>query len=180
MALLCGSLGVVGLLAIAIGWIVIYAVAWIEIALLGACALGLLLLLRSMLPIWTTEIGVTNHRLIVKRGWLARSTDELQLNAIEKVNFKQGFFGRLFGFGHVDVHGTGMDDLHIPAVADPVGLLRAIEEATIPGNNRRQRSIALDRRHGRVVDNYAVARPRFMLEGWAGMPYRHDEMPRSN
>lgn len=125
------------LLAIAIGWIVIYAVAWTEIALLGACALGLLLLLRSMIPIWTTEIGVTNHRLIVKRGWLSRSTDELQLNAIEKVNFKQGFLGRLFDFGHVDVHGTGLDHLHIPAVADPVSLLKAIEEATAPGKSAR-------------------------------------------
>lgn len=125
------------LLLASIGWIVIYAVAWIEIALLGACAIGLLLLLRGMLPIWTTEIGVTNHRLIVKRGWLARSTDELQLNAIEKVNFNQGFFGRLFGFGNVDVHGTGMDDLLVPAVADPVGFLKAIEEATSPGKATR-------------------------------------------
>lgn len=107
------------------------------IVLLSACALGLLLLLRSMIPIWTTEIGVTNHRLIVKRGWLVRSTDELQLNAIEKVNFNQGFLGRLFGFGNVDVHGTGMDDLHVPAVADPMGLLKAIEEGTIPGNAKR-------------------------------------------
>jgi uncharacterized membrane protein YdbT with pleckstrin-like domain len=124
--------GALIVLVAAIGWIVIYAVAWIEVALLGACAFGLLLLLRSMLPIWTTEIGVTNHRLIVKRGWLSRSTDELQLKAIEKVNFTQGFVGRLFGFGHVDVHGTGMEDLHVPAVSDPLSLLRAIEGAASP------------------------------------------------
>ena len=61
-----------------------------------------------MFPIWTTEIAVTNHRLIVKRGWLARSTDELQLKAIEQVNFQQGFLGRLFDFGSGDVHGTGV------------------------------------------------------------------------
>lgn len=124
-------------LAISIGCILVYARTITGIVLLSVCALGLLLLLRSMVPIWTTEIGVTNHRLIVKRGWLVRSTDELQLNAIEKVNFNQGFLGRLFGFGNVDVHGTGMDDLHVPAVADPMGLLKAIEEGTIPGNAKR-------------------------------------------
>jgi hypothetical protein len=33
-----------------------------------------------MLPLWTTEMGVTNHRFIFKRGWLRRSTDELQFD----------------------------------------------------------------------------------------------------
>ena len=69
---------------------------------------------------------------LILRGWLSRSTDELQLKAIEQVNFKQGFLGRLIGFGQVEVHGTGVDDPHIPAIADPHGLLKAIEEATSP------------------------------------------------
>jgi membrane protein YdbS with pleckstrin-like domain len=120
------------LLIVLVSLILFYASAWTEIILLGGCVIGLLVLLRRMLPIWTTEIGVSNHRLIMKRGWLSRSTDELQLKAIEQVNFKQGFVGRLFGFGQVDVHGTGVDDLHIPAIADPHGLLKAIEEATSP------------------------------------------------
>jgi membrane protein YdbS with pleckstrin-like domain len=119
------------LLVLAI-WIIFYASAWVEWFLLASCIVGLLLLLRSMIPIWTTEIAVTNHRLIVKRGWLSRSTDELQLKAIEQVNFQQGLLGRVFDFGSVDVHGTGVDDLRIPAVAAPLGLLRAIEDAASP------------------------------------------------
>jgi uncharacterized membrane protein YdbT with pleckstrin-like domain len=100
--------------------------------LLAGCIVGLLLLLRSMMLIWTAEIAVTNHRLIVKRGWLSRSTDELQLKAIEQVNCQQGLLGRLFDFGSVDVHGTGVDDLRIPAVSAPLGLLKAIEDAASP------------------------------------------------
>jgi hypothetical protein len=45
--------------------------------LLGGSAGMFALLLRQVMPIWTTEIAVTDHRLIVKRGWLARSSDEL-------------------------------------------------------------------------------------------------------
>jgi len=70
-----------------IGGALIYAGGYVQIFLLALCTIGLLLLLRQMIPIWTTEIGVTNHRLIVKRGWVVRSTEELQLNAIEKVTF---------------------------------------------------------------------------------------------
>jgi len=120
------------LLIVFVTWIVFYAAAWAEWILLSASIIGLLWLLRSMIPIWTTEIGVTNNRLIVKRGWLSRSTDELQLKAIEQVNFQQGFLGRLFDFGSVDVHGTGVDDLRIPAVAGPLGFLKAIEDAASP------------------------------------------------
>jgi membrane protein YdbS with pleckstrin-like domain len=120
------------LIIIFVIWIIFYAAAWAEWVLLSGCMIGLLILLRSMIPIWTTEIAVTNHRLIVKRGWLSRSTDELQLKAIEQVNFQQGFLGRLFDFGSVDVHGTGVDDLRIPAVAGPLGFLKAIEDAASP------------------------------------------------
>ena len=37
---------------------------------LSGCIIGLLILLADMILIWTTEIAVTNHRLIVKHGWL--------------------------------------------------------------------------------------------------------------
>jgi membrane protein YdbS with pleckstrin-like domain len=126
------ALAALSLIIVFIICIIFYAAAWAKWVLLSGCTIGLLILLRSMIPIWTTEIAVTNHRLIVKRGWLARSTDELQLKAIEQVNFQQGFLGRLFDFGRVDVHGTGVDDLRIPAVAGPLGFLKAIEDAASP------------------------------------------------
>ncbi|MEQ1694707.1 MAG: PH domain-containing protein [Hyphomicrobiaceae bacterium] len=127
-----------------------YAVAWIELAfvlvvgawiivtspatflvvsLVVGCLVVLALLLGQMLPVWTTEIGVTNHRLIVKRGWLSRSTDEIQLRSIEQVNFEQGAFGRLLGYGRVDVHGTGVGNLLLPSIADPLTFVQAIDNA---------------------------------------------------
>lgn len=102
---------------------------WLKYLLLLGCAGALLLLFRSVLPLLTTEIGVTSQRLIVKRGWVGRSTDEIPLRAIEQVNFQQGLIGRLLGFGQVDVHGTGVDNLIIPPIADPLRLVKAIEDA---------------------------------------------------
>jgi uncharacterized membrane protein YdbT with pleckstrin-like domain len=117
------------ILALAV-WILFFApAAWAQYLLLLGCTAALVFLMRSVLPIWTTEIGVTNHRLIVKRGWLSRSTDEIQLRSIEQVNFRQGFMGRLLGYGQVDVHGTGVDNLIIPPIADPLGFVKAIEDA---------------------------------------------------
>jgi uncharacterized membrane protein YdbT with pleckstrin-like domain len=88
-----------------------------------------LIFLRYMIPVWSIEIGLTNYRIIVKRGWISRSTEELGLHAIEEVNLVQSVFGRIFGFGSLFVHGTGEDELGIEWLADPLEFRRAIETA---------------------------------------------------
>jgi uncharacterized membrane protein YdbT with pleckstrin-like domain len=92
--------------------------------------LALAALFVKLLPLWTTEIGVTDHRLIMKRGWLYRTTDELQLKAIEQVSLIQGFSGRIFDYGSIEVHGTGIDEIRVPAIASPLELLRKLQDAT--------------------------------------------------
>jgi len=64
----------------------------------------------------------------VKRGLLWRSTQELQLRAIEEVNLEQGLLGRLFNFGRLELRGTGVDDVRLPALADPMGLRRELQD----------------------------------------------------
>ena len=89
---------------------------------------GLVVFLGVLVPIWTTEIGVTNQRLIYKRGLIWRKTQELQLRAIEEVKLDQGLLGRLLDFGRLDLHGTGVGDIRLPALADPVGLRKALQD----------------------------------------------------
>src|SRR5215475_6514672 len=100
-----------------------YGPLWIGMVLLGVVAF-----LGILVPIWTTEIGVTNQRFIYKRGLLWRATQELQLRAIEEVNLEQGLLARLFDFGRLELRGTGVDDIRLPALADPLGLRRALQD----------------------------------------------------
>lgn len=95
----------------------------------GVLALaGVAVFLGVLIPIWTTEIGVTNQRLIYKRGLIWRKTQELQLRAIEEVKLDQGLLGRLLDFGRLDLHGTGVGDIRLPTLADPVGLRKALQD----------------------------------------------------
>jgi len=98
---------------------------WIAVLLV---LLGFWLFVAIMLPIWTTEIGVTSQRLVYKRGLFRRTTKELQLRAIEEVNLQQGLLGRFFSYGKVELHGTGVDDLRLPTLGDPIDLQRAVQE----------------------------------------------------
>jgi uncharacterized membrane protein YdbT with pleckstrin-like domain len=108
-------------LAIGLAW-----EGWIGAVVAGV---GILIFVSLMLRVWTTEIGITTQRVIYKRGLLWRTSKELQLRAIEEVSLEQGIFGRLFNYGRVALHGTGVDDIVLPPLAEPVALQRAIQEA---------------------------------------------------
>ena len=99
-----------------------------------AAWLGLLLIIPGLmmfLQIWTTEIAITNRRLIYKRGWIARTTDEISLNRIEEVNLHQGVLGRILGYGKVICKGTGSGDVELPAMDAPMSFKRALQEAQV-------------------------------------------------
>ncbi|WP_088345969.1 MULTISPECIES: PH domain-containing protein [Rhodomicrobium] len=99
------------------------------IVVLGPPLVGLVIYLAIMIPIWATEIGVTNQRLIYKTGIIKRSTAELQLRAIEQVNLAQDIGGRIFGYGKLDIHGTGNEEIFLPAIGNPLELRKALQEA---------------------------------------------------
>ena len=90
---------------------------------------GIFVFLAIMVPIWSQEIGVTTQRLIHRRGLVSRSTEELQLRAVEEVNLEQSILGRILGYGRVTVSGTGEEDMRLPALAEPVVLQQMIQEA---------------------------------------------------
>ena len=88
---------------------------------------GLVLFLTIMVPVWTTEVGVTTQRLVLKRGLIWRTTHELQLRAIEEVNLEQSLLGRMVDVGRMEIHGTGVDDIRLPSLADPMQLRKALQ-----------------------------------------------------
>jgi len=97
--------------------------------LLALTVIGLFFAIPMFIRKATTEIAVTSHRLVKKTGWFSLHTEELSLNNIEGVRVDQGFWGRMLGFGHVRIEGTGVDAVQLPVIADPVGFRAAIETA---------------------------------------------------
>jgi uncharacterized membrane protein YdbT with pleckstrin-like domain len=123
-----------------------YALAWLALAVgvgvgsvcffyrhewlaLLAFLCGAVSLVGVLYRPWTTEIAVTNLRLIYKRGLFRRATNDLQMRAIEEVRIRQDLWGRIFNFGNIEVRGTGVDDLDLPALNDPIAVQKAVQEA---------------------------------------------------
>jgi uncharacterized membrane protein YdbT with pleckstrin-like domain len=92
--------------------------------------LGLIVILVALIRRNSTELAVTNRRVIAKFGFIKRSTIELNLAKVESIRVEQSIGGRLFGYGSVIVTGTGSTMDPIPYVADPIKFRQAVQSAT--------------------------------------------------
>ena len=106
-----------GLLLLAVA-IAVYVVAWWFVApgtlavllhwLAGILFAGAaILLFIGWFKRWTTEVAVTDKRIIYKRGFISRYTIEMHLDKVESVDVDQSILGRIFGYGDILVRGVG-------------------------------------------------------------------------
>jgi uncharacterized membrane protein YdbT with pleckstrin-like domain len=100
-----------------------------SLALAIAGVLGILALV-SFLGAWfvrvSTEIVVTDKRIIHKVGWISRRTEEINISKVETVDVAQGIVGRIFDFGTVLIRGIGGSWEPLRRVASPLQLRNAI------------------------------------------------------
>ena len=88
---------------------------------------GLVMLVPPFVARQTTELGVTNKRVIVKTGLIRRRTLELLLRQVEAISVDQSLIGRLLGFGSITLTGTGGVREVFHTVSDPLELRRRIQ-----------------------------------------------------
>jgi uncharacterized membrane protein YdbT with pleckstrin-like domain len=91
------------------------------LALAAFCAIfslvsGVPAVIRQM----STELAVTDRRVIYKSGVIARHTLEMNRSKVESVDVDQSLLGRLLGFGTITVRGTGGSLEPIRMISDPL------------------------------------------------------------
>ena len=86
---------------------------------------------------WITEIAVTDRRIIYKRGFINRHTEEMNMDKVASVDVDQSILGRILDYGTVHVLGTGGQQTpdgpdrprgieHLHRIAAPLALRNAI------------------------------------------------------
>jgi uncharacterized membrane protein YdbT with pleckstrin-like domain len=112
-------------------------VAWWAVAgylvlgvLLLAVVVGLYFLVAAWVKVRSTEIAITNRRVIAKFGFIKRDTVEINLEKVEALKVEQGFLGRMLNYGTVFISGAGTSVAPIKDIADPLVFRRKFMEAT--------------------------------------------------
>ena len=68
----------------------------------------------------TTELAVTDRRVIFKTGIIQRHTMEMNRSKVETVGVDQSILGRMLGYGTIIVRGTGGSFEPIPYIGEPL------------------------------------------------------------
>jgi uncharacterized membrane protein YdbT with pleckstrin-like domain len=93
-------------------------------------AIGLFFLVAAWIRVRSTEIAITNLRIIAKFGFIKRDTVEINLDRVEALKVEQGFLGRMLNYGTVFISGAGTSVAPIRNIADPLVFRRKFMEAT--------------------------------------------------
>lgn len=107
---------------------------WVVAAIISIAPflIGFFMLIGLYIKYKTTEFGITNRRVIFKRGLFRRETSEINLSRIESMNLKQNIIERMFNFGDIIIYGGGEMQSTILDVHDPMAFRKAFVEAQNP------------------------------------------------
>jgi uncharacterized membrane protein YdbT with pleckstrin-like domain len=97
---------------------------------------GIVVIMVALIRRGTTELALTDRRIIAKRGFIARATVEMTLAKVESLHVNQGLLGRMLNYGDVTVVGTGSSLEPLRGICGPLELRRKLGEiaATPPRN----------------------------------------------
>lgn len=95
--------------------------------------LGLIFLIPVLIRHFTTELAITDKRVIAKFGLISRKTTEINIKKIESVQVVQSILGRLCGYGSIIVSGAGNPQAPIPNISSPMAFREAFIRAQEAG-----------------------------------------------
>lgn len=110
----------------------LWALGLLLLPLFGA---GLIPLAIGWINLRTTELAVTERRIIAKFGLISRETIEIKVERIESIQVNQSVMGRLLGFGTIVFSGAGTPQLTVPSISAPLDFRKAVvaaQEAAAP------------------------------------------------
>lgn len=87
------------------------------------------LFIAALIERAASEFAVTNRRVMIKVGLIQRRTLELNLSKVESIEVEQSFWGRILGFGSIEVIGTGGTRERFDHIGAPLEFRKAVHEA---------------------------------------------------
>ncbi len=85
------------------------------------------ILVSAAVTVRTSELVITDRRVLIKVGFIQRHTFEMFISKIESVAVFQSMLGRLFNYGTVEIRGTGGSSESFATIAEPLPFRDAIQ-----------------------------------------------------
>jgi membrane protein YdbS with pleckstrin-like domain len=90
-------------------------------------AIPIAIIVSAVLTVKTSELVITDRRVLIKVGFIRRQTFEMFISRIESVAVSQGMLGRFFNYGTVEIRGTGGSAESFATIVAPLQFRDAIQ-----------------------------------------------------
>jgi uncharacterized membrane protein YdbT with pleckstrin-like domain len=126
-----------GILAAVVLGAIAYLADGTGLALLVCAVIVGLTLLAGFVKRVATTYTISDRRLNIKRGIVARKVQETRLERVQNVNFQQSVYQRLMQIGDVDFDTAAGDDYNFvfAGVAEPEEVVEQVDRATGAGGD---------------------------------------------
>ena len=96
---------------------------------LDLTAVGIFFFILAVINVVTTELAITNKKLIGKVGFIRRSSIDIPRHQIESLNVDQSIIGRILRYGKITVNGSGGNKASIPFIKNPLQFRKMVMNA---------------------------------------------------
>lgn len=97
-------------------------------AALLALALSVIIGISAFTNFQTSEYGITNKRVLMKIGFIRRTSLEIFIAKIEGVKVKQTILGRILDYGSIIISGVGGSKDPFDGIPAPLEFRRRVQE----------------------------------------------------
>ncbi|PCI66003.1 MAG: hypothetical protein COB26_11995 [Piscirickettsiaceae bacterium] len=108
----------------------------VGLLLIWVYGLGLIFWAIAIMRYMTTELVITDKKIISKFGFIKRDTIEMLLPKIESIQVNQSVLGRMLNYGSVVVSGAGNPQAPVPGIASPIEFRKKFMEIQEEATNK--------------------------------------------
>lgn len=102
------------------------ALYWFALIVL---AVALAAFIIAWIEVHTTDLAVTNFRVLAKHGFFRREAIEQNLKTLDGVHVNQSVLGRILGYGSIETRGSGGGHTPIKNISKPLEFRKQVEMA---------------------------------------------------
>ena len=100
-------------------------IIWVFYMMMGG---GTVLFMTYLAKMLSTEIALTNQRIIYKTGLIFTEAEEIDLHEIRAERVKHGLLGRFLNYGRVYLDCRFVGDITLPRIRKPYRFLKAMHK----------------------------------------------------
>lgn len=134
------------------------ALLQIRFLLWPACiAMGIAVFLMYFIKYLTTEIGLTNQRIIIKTGWIFVNVKQVDTMEVRGEYLDMGWLGEILNYAYINLDCKFIGDMRLPAIAKAENFVKAFHKIQLENETVKSDESAVKHRNATADERDGIA-----------------------